>query len=58
MQLLRSPGVGMTMYIYGHIMVLAFAFTAITPVFYFTEVESGGFGLDPAGSALFVSNNC
>lgn len=55
MGLLRAPNVGMTMYLYGHIMILAFSFTAIMPVFYFTPVELGGFGFSPAYISLFMA---
>lgn len=54
-ELVRAPNVGMTLYIYSHVMVLAFSFTAILPVFYFTPVSLGGFGFSPAQISLFMA---
>ena len=31
-EVLRAPGVGMVLYIFGHIMLLALAYTAVSPV--------------------------
>ena len=42
--LLKSPGVPIVLYTYGHIMLLAFSYTAIVPLFWFTKVSLGGFG--------------
>jgi MFS family permease len=53
-QLLKSPGVGMVIYTYGHIMVLAFAYTAVTPVFWFTPVSLGGYGFTPLQISLMM----
>ena len=46
-ELLRSPGVTFIVYLYGHIMVLAFAYTAVMPVFYWEPVRLGGIGFKP-----------
>ncbi|GJD04505.1 major facilitator superfamily transporter [Colletotrichum higginsianum] len=43
-QLVKSKGVGKVLYVYGYIMLLAIAYTAIVPVFWYTPVELGGFG--------------
>jgi hypothetical protein len=40
-KLLKSPGVSMVIYTFGHIAVLAFTFTAIVPVFWFTPIHLG-----------------
>ncbi|KAJ5243765.1 hypothetical protein N7489_003861 [Penicillium chrysogenum] len=56
-ELLKSPGVGMVLYAYGHIMVLAFAFTAIIPVFWFTPVHLGGYGFTPLQISLMMGLN-
>ncbi|BDD60732.1 hypothetical protein MPDQ_004639 [Monascus purpureus] len=53
-QLLRSPGVGIVIYTYGHIMVLAFAYTAIVPVFWFTPTHLGGYGFTPLQISLMM----
>ncbi|OAP54942.1 hypothetical protein AYL99_10642 [Fonsecaea erecta] len=52
--LLRSPNVPITLYIYAHIMLLAFSYTAIAPVFFFTPVHLGGFGFSPFLISLFM----
>ncbi|KIX97728.1 uncharacterized protein Z520_06506 [Fonsecaea multimorphosa CBS 102226] len=52
--LLRSPNVPITLYIYAHIMLLAFSYTAIAPVFFFTPVHLGGFGFSPFQISLFM----
>ncbi|KAL3469001.1 MFS general substrate transporter [Aspergillus californicus] len=55
--LLRSPGVSMVIYVYGHIAVLAFAFTAIVPVFWFTPIHLGGYGFTPLQISLMMGLN-
>jgi MFS family permease len=42
-ELLKSPGVPIVLYTYGHIMVLAFAYTAIAPLFWYLKIALGGF---------------
>ncbi|KAI1822616.1 major facilitator superfamily transporter [Xylaria intraflava] len=54
-ELLKSPGVGIVLYNYGHVMVLAFAYTAVMPVFWATQVDLGGFGLIPLQLSLFMA---
>ncbi|KIW42009.1 uncharacterized protein PV06_05599 [Exophiala oligosperma] len=54
LELLRSPNVPMTLYLYAHIMVLAFSYTAIIPVFFFTPVHLGGFGFSPLRISIFM----
>ncbi|KAJ5145499.1 uncharacterized protein N7515_000063 [Penicillium bovifimosum] len=56
-QLLNSPGVGMVLYVYGHIMILAFGFTAIIPVFWFTPIHLGGWGFTPLQISLMMGLN-
>ncbi|KAK7965835.1 uncharacterized protein PG986_000112 [Apiospora aurea] len=41
-ELLKTPGVGIVLYVFAHVMLLAFAYTAIIPVFWFTSVKLGG----------------
>ncbi|RAH49754.1 MFS transporter [Aspergillus brunneoviolaceus CBS 621.78] len=55
--LLNAPGVGMVIYTYGHIMVLAFAYTAIVPVFWFTPPALGGYGFTPRQISLLMGLN-
>lgn len=56
-ELLKSPGVDVVLYIYGHIMTLAFAYTAIIPVFWFTPVPLGGWGFTPLQISLMMGLN-
>lgn len=56
-ELLRSPGVTMALFVYGYVMLLTFAFTAIIPVFWFTPVELGGYGLNPLHISIFMGIN-
>lgn len=53
-QLLRSSNVPITLYIYGHVMLLAFSYTAIVPVFFFTPIDLGGFGFTPLKISIFM----
>ncbi|PYH75889.1 permease of the major facilitator superfamily [Aspergillus uvarum CBS 121591] len=55
--LLQAPGVGTVIYTYGHIMVLAFAYTAIVPVFWFTPPQLGGYGFTPRQISLLMGLN-
>ena len=43
-EVLRSPGVPMVLYIYGHVMLLSLGYTAVSPVFLYTDIELGGWG--------------
>lgn len=53
-ELIKSPGVPIILYTYGHIMLLAFSYTAIVPVFWFTKVPLGGFGFSPIQISLMM----
>ncbi|CAN8099184.1 unnamed protein product [Discula destructiva] len=57
MEIIKAPGVSMVLYIYCHIMLLAFAYTAISPVFLFTPVALGGFGLEPYQISIIMAVN-
>lgn len=54
-ELLVSPGVLMVLYILGHTMTLAIAYTAVVPVFMYTSVEKGGFGFSDQYIAIFLA---
>lgn len=56
-QLLKAPSVGIVLYTYGHIMVLAFAYTAIIPVFWFTPTYLGGYGFTPLQISVLMGVN-
>ncbi|KAF2262927.1 MFS general substrate transporter [Lojkania enalia] len=46
-QLLKYPGVGQVVFLNNYVLLLAFAFTAIDPVFLYTPVNLGGIGFAP-----------
>ncbi|KAF7556792.1 hypothetical protein G7Z17_g1128 [Cylindrodendrum hubeiense] len=54
-ELIKAPGVGVVLWIYGHVMFLAFAFTAIIPVALFTPIRYGGAGLSPSEISIFMA---
>lgn len=57
MELLKSRGVGLALYVYGHVFLLAFAYTAIVPVFWYTPVPLGGFALTSLQMSLLMGLN-
>ncbi|KAI6783982.1 uncharacterized protein J7T54_001858 [Emericellopsis cladophorae] len=54
-ELLKSPGVGIVLWVYSHVMFLAFAFTAIMPVALYTPVGLGGLGLGPKLISMYMT---
>ncbi|KAF9701353.1 hypothetical protein EKO04_000406 [Ascochyta lentis] len=46
-QLITSPGVARVIFIYNYVMLLAFTFTAVNPVFLYTPISLGGIGFPP-----------
>ncbi|KAI1452880.1 MFS general substrate transporter [Annulohypoxylon moriforme] len=54
LDLLKVPGVKAVLYNYAHVMILGFAYTAIVPVFWFTNVKLGGFGFSPLQISLLL----
>ncbi|KAI2901681.1 hypothetical protein CBS63078_6561 [Aspergillus niger] len=56
-KILRSQGVLPVLYIHGHSMMLAFAYTAVSPVFYFTSPRLGGYGFSPFYISLFLGGS-
>ncbi|KAH6854178.1 major facilitator superfamily domain-containing protein [Chaetomium sp. MPI-CAGE-AT-0009] len=55
--LLQVPGVPIVLYTYGHIMLLAYSYTSIVPVFWFTKVRLGGWGFTPLQISLMMGLN-
>ncbi len=53
--IVRSPGIAIVLYAYAHIMLLAFAYTAIVPLFWYTPVPLGGYGLTSLQISLLLS---
>ena len=56
-ELIKAPGVAIVLYTYSHIMLLAFAFTAIVPLWWFTPVALGGFEFTPLQISIFLAYN-
>ncbi|KAK2028550.1 major facilitator superfamily transporter [Colletotrichum zoysiae] len=56
-ELVKSNGVGSVLFVYGYLMLLAFAYTAIVPVFWFTPVELGGYGFTPLQISIMMAVN-
>lgn len=54
-EVLKAPGVGIVLFIFGHTMLLALAFTAVSPVFLFTSVERGGLSFDPTQISYYLA---
>ncbi|KAK5692092.1 hypothetical protein LTR97_011266 [Elasticomyces elasticus] len=52
---LKSPGVPMVLFIFGHTMLLALAYTAVSPVMEFTSIFKGGFGFSDRMIAIFLA---
>ncbi|KAL1837254.1 hypothetical protein VTJ49DRAFT_4078 [Mycothermus thermophilus] len=53
--LLRSPGVVLALFLYGYVMLLAYSYTALMPVFWFTSVPLGGLGLTTQQISLLLT---
>jgi hypothetical protein len=54
-QLFNFPGVARVVLIYNYVMMLAFTFTAVNPVFMYTPVHLGGIGFSPELIAAFTA---
>lgn len=54
LELIGLPGVPVVLYAFGHLALLAFSYTAIVPVFWFTKVSLGGFGFSPLQISLLL----
>lgn len=55
LELLKSPGVKMVLWVYGHVMFLAFAFTALLPVALYTPISLGGIGFSSFQISLYMA---
>ncbi|KAK5658851.1 hypothetical protein OQA88_1665 [Cercophora sp. LCS_1] len=53
-ELIKSPGVPIVLYTYGHVMLLAYSYTAISPLFWYTKIDLGGLGFEPNQIAIFL----
>ncbi|KAH7392953.1 major facilitator superfamily domain-containing protein [Pyrenochaeta sp. MPI-SDFR-AT-0127] len=54
-QLIKYPGVSQVLLIYNYVMLLAFTFTAVNPVFLYTPIRLGGIGFSPELIAAFTA---
>lgn len=54
-ELLKAPGVGVVIWVYTHVMFLAFAFTAVLPVYLFTPVPLGGVDFSPFRISVWMA---
>ncbi|EGX89100.1 Major facilitator superfamily transporter [Cordyceps militaris CM01] len=54
-ELLMAPQVAITIWVYTHFMLLAFAVTAVTPVFLFTPVAIGGTGFSSSQISVYMA---
>ncbi|OAA80185.1 Major facilitator superfamily transporter [Akanthomyces lecanii RCEF 1005] len=54
-ELLMAPKVAITIWVYTHFMLLAFAVTALMPVFLFTPVNIGGTGFSSSQISAFMA---
>lgn len=56
-ELLNHPGVARVIIIYQYVLLLAFSFTAVNPVFLYTPVDRGGIGFIPELIAAAIGVN-
>jgi hypothetical protein len=54
-QLFNCPGVARVVLVYNYVMMLAFTFTAVNPVFQYTSIHRGGIGFTPELIAAFTA---
>ena len=54
-EVIKAPGVSMVLFIYGYVMLLSLAYTAVSPVFMYTRVSAGGFGFSDLQIASFLT---
>lgn len=55
--IVQSPGVGMVLFVFSYVALLAFSWTAIVPLFWFTPVALGGFGFMPYQISIMMALN-
>ena len=54
-ELIKAPGVAIVLWVYGHVMFLAFAFTAILPVVLYTPIDLGGVGFSSFEISMYMA---
>ncbi|CAG8979685.1 hypothetical protein HYALB_00003916 [Hymenoscyphus albidus] len=55
MDIIRSPGVPIILFLYGHVMLLGLAYTAVSPVYWFTDISIGGCSFTPMQISYFLA---
>lgn len=55
LDIMKAPGVSMVLYVYCWVGLLAVAYTALFPIYLFTPVALGGFGLVPYQISIFIT---
>ncbi|TVY80317.1 Efflux pump azaK [Lachnellula suecica] len=55
LEIIKSPGVGVVLFIYGHVMLLGLAYTAVMPVFWYTSPANGGYGFSTLQNSAFLA---
>jgi len=53
-EIIKSSGVPTVLYLYGHVMLLALGYTAVIPVFWFSQPALGGYGFTPFLISIFL----
>ncbi|KAI9663902.1 MAG: hypothetical protein M1821_007392 [Bathelium mastoideum] len=54
-EILKSPGVGIVLYLYAHISLQGLAYTAIIPVVLFEPIQLGGFSFSPRLISIYLA---
>jgi MFS family permease len=55
LEVLNSPGVKPVLFIFGHTMLLALGYTAMSPVFLYTHINHGGLEFKPQQISYFIA---
>lgn len=55
LELLKAPKIAITIWVHTHFMLIAFAVTAIMPVFLFTPIPIGGVGFAPSQISIYMA---
>lgn len=53
-EVLNSPGVPIVLFIFGHVGLLGLGYTAVSPVFMYTDIDLGGFSFSDQWIAVFL----
>ena len=54
-QIMKAPAVPQAIFIYFYTILFAVAYTAVSPAFWFTDVEAGGYGFEPRLISIFLA---